>query len=141
VSLRGRILGIDWGARRIGLAISDPSGTLARPFGTVPVSGAADAITKIAAEMERISREEDGLSAVVVGVPRRLDGSATGETREVEHFVQALTARTRLPILLQDERLSSHEAVTRLGAADRDWRLDAAAAAVILQDYLDRHAT
>ena len=79
---------------------------------------------------------------VVIGLPRRLDGSATDQTAHVQQFVDALRGRITLPIVLQDERLSSHEAEGRLAVNERDWRvrkakLDAAAAAVILQDYLD----
>lgn len=139
------MLGVDWGLRRIGLAISDRSGTLARPLRTLSVSGPSDALAQVSAETVRLSRDEDGLAAVVVGLPRRLDGTATPETPRVEAFVEALRGRTRVPILLQDERLSSREAEDRLAAGERDWRarkarLDAAAAAVILQDYLDRRA-
>jgi putative Holliday junction resolvase len=79
---------------------------------------------------------------VVVGLPRRLDGSPNEQTAVVTAFVGALRARIAQPVVLQDERLSSIEAESRLALRDRDWRsrkkkLDAAAAAVILQDYLD----
>jgi putative Holliday junction resolvase len=79
---------------------------------------------------------------VVVGWPRRLDGSPTDQTPIVQTFAQALKAQIGLPVILQDERLSSSEAEARLARRERDWRkrkqqLDAAAAAVILQDYLD----
>ncbi len=145
MTARGRILGIDWGLRRVGLAISDVSGTLARPLSTLAVRSPADAVAKVAAETDRLSGSEDGLTAIVVGLPRRLDGSPTDDTPQVEAFVRALRSRTDVPILLQDERLSSREAEGRLAIGERDWRkrkarLDAAAAAVILQDYLDQHA-
>ncbi|MGE5244238.1 MAG: Holliday junction resolvase RuvX [Betaproteobacteria bacterium] len=145
MTARGRILGVDWGLRRIGLAISDASGTLARPLRTLRVSGFPDALAQVAAETARLSEDEDGLAGVVVGLPRRLDGTPTAETPQVEAFVAALRERIRVPIVLQDERLSSQEAESRLAVGERDWRarkarLDAAAAAVILQDYLDRRA-
>ena len=81
----------------------------------------------------------------MVGWPRRLDGSANDQTPRVEAFKRALEARVGVPVILQDERLSSHEAEERLSTRERDWRrrkqkLDAAAAAVILQDYLDGRA-
>jgi putative Holliday junction resolvase len=138
-----RILGIDVGRRRIGLAISDPTATLARPLHTLRVSE-ADAVARVAAEVARLAAEEDGLSAIVVGMPAHLDGSATGETASVVEFVRALTAKTSIPVVTEDERLSSREAESRLALLEKDWRtrktrLDAAAAAVILQDYLDRH--
>ena len=138
-----RVLGIDVGRRRVGLAISDPSGTLARPLTTLMVTSAADAVDRVAAEATRLSSEEDGLAAIVVGVPARLDGSPTDETRSVAEFMAALTARVSVPVVGGDERLTSREAESRLAVGERDWRrrkkkLDAAAAAIVLQDYLDQ---
>ena len=138
-----RVLGIDVGRRRVGLAISDPSGTLARPLTTLTVRSAADAVDRVAAEAARLSAEEDGLAAIVVGVPARLDGTPTDETREVAEFMAALTTRVAVPVVGGDERLTSREAESRLAVRERDWRrrkekLDAAAAAIILQDYLDQ---
>jgi putative holliday junction resolvase len=138
-----RVLGIDYGARRIGLALSDASGTLASPWRRLQrAPSEAATLTEIVQEIDRLMAGEDGLAAVVVGWPRRLDGSPTHQTANVEAFARALERRVRVPIVLQDERLSSHEADTRLAARERDWRrrkekLDAAAAAVVLQDYLD----
>jgi putative pre-16S rRNA nuclease len=137
------MLGIDVGRRRVGLAISDPSGTLARPLGTLTVASAAEAVERVAAEAMRLTQEEDGLAAIIVGVPARLDGSPTDETRGVADFMAALTARVPVPVIGGDERLTSREAESRLAVGERDWRvrkrkLDAAAAAIILQDYLDQ---
>jgi putative Holliday junction resolvase len=137
------VLGIDVGRRRVGLAISDPSGTLARPLSTLTVASAGDAVERVAAEAMRLSQEEDGLAAIIVGVPARLDGSPTDETRGVADFMAALTARVPVPVSGGDERLTSREAESRLAVGERDWRvrkrkLDAAAAAIILQDYLDQ---
>jgi putative Holliday junction resolvase len=139
----GRVLGIDVGERRIGLAISDPSRTLARPLGRLIVGGTDEAVTRVASEIERLSQEEGGLAAIVVGRPARLDGSPTEQTPKVDAFVDGLRARTELPISREDERLTSREAESRLALRERDWRrrkarIDAAAAAIILQDYLDR---
>ena len=138
-----RVLGIDVGQRRIGLAISDPSRTLARPLATLQV-GDHDAVDRVAGEIARLAGEEDGLAAVVVGMPLRLDGSPDEQTPRVAAFVQALKGRTSIPIVGEGERLTSREAESRLASGERDWRkrkarLDAAAAAIILQDYLDRH--
>jgi putative Holliday junction resolvase len=137
-----RVLGIDVGRRRIGLAISDPSGTLARPLSTLAV-GPLDGVDRVVHEVARLSAEEDGLAAIVVGMPTRLDGSANQETPHVAAFIKELSGRTAIPVVSADERLSSREAESRLALNERDWRkrkarLDAAAAAVILQDYLDR---
>jgi len=141
-----RVLGIDVGRRRVGLAISDPSGTLARPLTTLSVTSPADAVERVAAEVKRLASEEDGLVGIVVGVPVRLDGSPNSETAVVATFMTDLAARVPLPIVGGDERLTSVEAESRLATGERDWRrrkkkLDAAAAAIILQDYLDGRST
>ena len=139
----GRIVGLDVGERRIGVAISDATRTLARPVGVLSVRGLdAGAVRTAADEIARLAAEEDGVASIVVGLPRRLDGSPNAMTPLVERLVAELRTATGLPIALQDERLSSHEAERRLALRERDWRvrkkrLDAAAAAVILQDYLD----
>ncbi len=131
------------GERRIGIAVSDATGTLARPVGVVRTAGLdKDALDRAAAEIGRLAGEDDGLAALVVGLPRRLDGSPNEMTSRVEAFAQTLGRRTSLPIVLQDERLTSLEAESRLAVREKDWRarkqrLDAAAAAIILQDYLD----
>jgi putative Holliday junction resolvase len=137
-----RILAIDVGARRIGLAISDPTATLARPLTTLVVR-ADTGIDALVQEIARLSAEDDGLERLVVGLPVSLNGSANDQTRYVSTFIEALKARTSLPVDLEDERLTSREAESRLAVGERDWRkrkqrLDAAAAAVVLQDYLDR---
>ena len=138
-----RVLAIDVGKRRIGLAISDTSRTLARPLSVLAVNGSADAVDRVANEIQRLSSEEDGIATIVVGVPVALDGSSTAQTALVAAFVEALKTRTPLPIATEDERLTSREAESRLAESERDWRvrktkLDAAAAAIFLQDYLDR---
>lgn len=137
-----RILGLDVGRRRVGLAISDASGTLARPLKTLQVTD-ANLIEVVSSEVLRLSGEDDGVAMVVVGLPRRLDGSPSEQTVAVEAFVEALRGRLSIPVACEDERLSSREAESRLAVRERDWRkrkanLDAAAAAVILQDFLDR---
>ena len=138
-----RVLAIDYGARRIGLALSDATGTLASPWKLIerPASE-AETLAILVREIQALGASEDGLEAVVVGWPRRLDGSATHQTPLVEALTRALERRVTVPVILQDERLSSHEAEQRLAERERDWRqrkqkLDAAAAAVVLQDYLD----
>src|SRR5580692_1966062 len=116
-----RVLGIDVGQRRIGLAISDASRTLARPLATLTV-GDHDAVDRVAGEIERLAGEEDGLAAVVVGMPLRLDGTPDEQTPRVAAFVQALRGRTSIPIVGEGERLSSQEADSRLAFQERDWR-------------------
>jgi len=140
-----RTVGLDIGERRIGVAVSDATGTLARPLGVLRSAGLGDALDVVAREIARLAGEEDGLGAIVIGLPRRLDGTPTEMTPRVEQFARALGEKTALPVALQDERLSSREAESRLALRDKDWRsrkakLDAAAAAIILQDYLDARA-
>jgi putative holliday junction resolvase len=138
-----RFVGLDVGARRIGVAISDATGTLARPVGVLHTTALdARAVEQAAIEVGRFASEEDGVAAVVVGFPRRLDGSPNDMTPRVEAFASSLGARMGLPVVLQDERLTSREAESRLAVREKNWRvrkerLDAAAAAIILQDYLD----
>ena len=137
------MLGIDYGARRIGLALSDSSATLASPWRLLerPPSD-EDTLALLIHDIEQLANDDDGLAAVVLGWPRRLDGSATSLTAEVESLARALGQRLPIPVVLQDERLTSQEAEARLAVRERDWRrrkkkIDAAAAAVVLQDYLD----
>jgi len=139
-----RVLAVDVGERRIGLAISDISRTLARPLQTLTVRNAGDGVDQVTAEIAHLLAEEDGLSTVVVGLPVHLDGSASEQTARVVAFIDALKMRTPLPIVTVDERLTSHEAESLLSERTRDWRerkarLDAVAAAVILQEYLETH--
>jgi putative Holliday junction resolvase len=135
-------MAIDVGTRRIGLAISDVTRTLARPLMTIEVVDADDGVRRVAAEVTRLTGEDDSLSTIVVGLPVHLDGSASDQTSRVAGFVAALRQQTSIPIVTADERLSSVEAESRMARRTKDWRerkkkLDAAAAAVILQDYLD----
>lgn len=138
-----RVLGIDYGARRIGLALSDATATLASPWRLLqrPPSE-AETLRLMITEITNLANDDDGLAAVVVGWPRRLNGSPTEQTPIVEAFANALKSHIDIPVVLQDERLSSREAESRLATRESDWRkrkakLDAAAAAIILQDYLD----
>lgn len=137
------MLGIDYGARRIGLALSDATATLASPWRLVqrPPSE-AETLRVMIGEIRTLAADDDGLEAVVVGWPRRLDGSPTDQTAIVQAFASALKAQLDIPVIMQDERLSSVEAESRLARRETDWRkrkakLDAMAAAIILQDYLD----
>jgi putative holliday junction resolvase len=139
----GRILAVDVGARRVGLAISDASRTLARPLETLTVANEADAVDRVARRIEELDQEDEGIAIIVVGMPSSLDGTPTPQTAQVLAFIARLKSRTAVPIATEDERLTSREAESRLARREKDWRkrkarLDAAAAAVFLQDYLDR---
>ncbi len=142
-ALSVRALGVDYGRRRIGLALSDATGLLARPWKAIEGGGGPRRIAgRLAAEITVLASESDGLAAIAVGYPRRLNGVRTEETAAVEELVAHLGELVGLPIVLQDERLTSREAESLLARREKDWRkrkplLDAAAAAIILQDYLD----
>jgi putative Holliday junction resolvase len=141
--MHGRVLAVDVGARRVGLAISDVSRTLARPLETITVSSDADAVDRLIRRIAELADEDGGLGTIVVGMPSRLDGTPSPQTGRVAAFIERLKARTSLTITTEGERLSSREAESRLAIREKDWRkrkkkLDAAAAAIILQDYLDR---
>ena len=141
--MTGRILAIDVGARRVGLAISDVSRTLARPLETIVVASQKDAVERVARRIEALDTEDDGIATIVVGMPSRLDGTASEQTAQVRAFIALLQARLPTPIVTEDERLTSREAESRLAVREKDWRkrkvqLDAVAASVFLQDYLDR---
>lgn len=134
---------MDYGAKRIGLALSDATGLLASPWKRLPndasVKGAA---ARLAEEVRALQADETGLDAIVIGLPRRLNGEPNEQTAHVQKLAQLLGAQVSVPIALQDERLTSHEADELLAQRERNWkrrkdRVDAMAAALILQDYLD----
>lgn len=141
-----RVLAVDFGQRRLGLAVSDVTGTLARPWQTVAAGPSPSASARHLADLIASAPEDlSELGAIVVGLPRRLGGEDTHQTAAARDFAQFLGQLTGLVVHLQDERLTSYEADSRLSARERNWRkrkerLDAAAAAIILQDYLDGRA-
>jgi len=107
------------------------------------IAGGADALVNVTRTIAALAAEDDGVGEVVVGLPRRLNGEPSPETAMVKAFIDQLRQRIQIPVATEDERLSSREAESRLAVGEKDWRkrklqLDAAAAAVILQDYLDR---
>jgi putative holliday junction resolvase len=142
----GRFLGIDYGHRRIGLALSDPTGFLSRPWKTLARRGnRTEVVSLLAAEVATLAAEDDGLAGVVLGYPRTLGGEPNDQTAVVTALAEVLRARIEVPLVLQDERLSSREAESLLARRLKNWRdrkplLDALSAAVILQDYLDSRA-
>jgi len=141
-----RALGIDYGERRIGLALSDATGLLASPWKKIDNDGNVGAAAqRLALEVNALVAEPDGLDAIVVGLPRRLSGEDNDQTPRVRTLAALLADRIAIPITFQDERLTSHEADERLARRERDWRkrkaqLDALAAALILQDFLDNRS-
>lgn len=138
-----RALGIDYGERRIGLALSDVTGLLASPWKKIDNDSNLDAAAKkLAGEVRALEAEDEGLGAIVIGLPRRLSGDDNDQTARVRKLAALLADEVVIPITLQDERLTSHEAGEILAQREHDWRkrkqqLDAMAAALILQDFLD----
>jgi len=133
-----RALGIDFGERRVGLAISDPAGRLAMPLETFERQSDRSAVQRIS---EIVQREEIGL--LVVGEPLRADGSRGSAAERAGAFARKLTEETDLPCEMVDETLTTVEARSRLREAGVDLRrhperLDALAAQILLQEALDR---
>lgn len=128
--------------RRTGVALSDASGLLASPYATIRAPSLRAQWHELVALLSRLREEDDGLHVIVVGVPVRLDGSPTDMTAQARDLAARLEQTIGLPVVRLDERLTSVEAESRLALTERDWRkrkdkLDAAAAAVLLQEYLD----
>lgn len=132
-----RTLALDIGDRWIGVALSDPTGLLATPLTVIRrTTEAAD----VGAVIEIIERQQ--VVRVIVGLPRSLSGQVGPQAAKVQQFAERLAARTPVPLEFRDERLSTvsaHRLMHEAGAkrAKRRTRDDAAAAAVILQGYLD----
>ncbi|MFM8944189.1 MAG: Holliday junction resolvase RuvX, partial [Actinomycetota bacterium] len=112
----GRVLGLDLGDARIGVAISDPERRLALPLGTVHTGAPAD-LRAIAALVE-----EHGVTLVVVGHPLLLSGEAGERAHHAERFAEALRGALAIEVVLQDERLSTREAERSLRGAGHDGR-------------------
>jgi putative Holliday junction resolvase len=132
-----RVLAVDPGSRRVGLAISDPTGTIAQPLTWLPAEPAATLVARLAA----LAREREA-ERLVVGLPRRLDGGLGPEAKAARALAEGLREATGLDVALVDERLTSVAAERALlaGGASRARRRqlsDQVAAALILQTYLD----
>lgn len=132
----GRVLGLDLGDARIGVAVSDPGRRLAVPVGTIRTGAPAD-VKAIAA----LVREHEAVM-VVVGHPLLMSGEAGERAHLAERFAEALSGVLGIPVALQDERLSTAEADRALRRAGRSGRqrrgeIDRSSATVILQAWLD----
>lgn len=135
---QGRRLGLDVGTVRVGVALSDPTGTLASPLETVQRARDESDLDRIAALVV-----EHEVTEVIVGEPRHLSGASGASAREARAYSRALAGRIgAVPVHLVDERLSTVTAAGSLRASGLDSRqqrpvIDQAAAVVILQAYLD----
>lgn len=133
-----RHLALDVGDERIGVAISDESGSLARPLEVIPRSPGPSSLLRVAELVD-----ENQVESVIVGLPLLEDGSEGKQVRSTRAYVRGLGAYVGVPVVLWDERYSTRRAAEILkenrGRGRRARRpLDAVAAAVILQGYLDR---
>jgi putative holliday junction resolvase len=134
---KGRILGIDPGEKRIGLAISDPLGITAQGLPTIAVSSAGETIREIGETARRLE-----VVRVVIGLPLQMDGSEGEGTRRARRLGGQLASTLGLPVIFRDERLTSRlaEKVLLEGNLSRKRRKeesDRLAAQLILQNYLD----
>jgi putative Holliday junction resolvase len=132
-----RILGLDIGEKRIGVAVSDPSGAVATPLAVIDAR-------KAIGDGQELSRlvEDYEVELLVAGLPLSLDGSEGPQAVQVRADAQRLAKLVSLPVEFADERLSStaaRRAMTEAGVSDRDKRgsIDMVAAAIFLQSYLD----
>jgi putative holliday junction resolvase len=135
-----KALALDYGSARTGVAVSDPSGTLARPLCVVERVGGKGGLAELCAIIER-----EGPGVVVVGLPLTLRGERGAQAVETEAFIARLRNRCRIPILTEDERLTTSIARRQMPTSSRRRSStpasdDAQAAAVLLQTYLDRRA-
>jgi putative Holliday junction resolvase len=133
----GRVLGIDYGTKRLGLALSDELRLTAQPFGKIEDEDEENRITAIAKIIE-----ENGVSEVVVGLPLTLNGDVSRSTSRVIGFAIELNRRLDMPVTTWDERLSTKESErilieSGLKRSERKGVVDSVAAAVFLQSYLD----
>jgi putative Holliday junction resolvase len=132
-----RVLGVDFGHKRIGLALSDEGGTIAQPLKYIDGGG----IAVVSREIARICAECKA-GQIVVGVPLRLDGTLSEQTERTLAFIAELQRTTTLPVLKWDERLTSVQAERVLlegnvRRRERKQNIDKLAAQIMLQSYLD----
>ena len=131
---QGRCIGVDYGTVRVGVAVSDPSRTIADPRPAFPAPSALNDIAQLAKQVEA--------TEIIVGLPLNMDGSWSDSTRSASDFARDLREVTDARVTMLDERLSTVEAERNLREAGsrgrkRKQKVDSAAAAVVLQAYLD----
>jgi putative holliday junction resolvase len=122
-----KVLALDFGSARTGVAVSDPTGSLARPVGVVEDAASEQGIARVLA----LARDE-GVELIVVGLPITLRGERGAQAKETERFVESLRAATDVPVDSFDERFTTKLA----GASPSQAPEDAAAAAHLLTSYL-----
>jgi putative Holliday junction resolvase len=135
-----RVLGIDHGEARIGLAVSDELGMLAHPLETIHLKNTPDPLARIAAICER-----DRIASIILGLPRNMNGSYGPAAEKIRAFAEKLRARVTCEVKLWDERLTSVAAQRSLHEVGRNVKnsreiIDQVAAQIILQSWLDSQA-
>jgi len=133
-----RILGIDYGEKRIGLAISDPLGFTAQGLPTIERVNGEDYLQKLADVIK-----EKGVSRIIVGLPKSMNNTIGKKAEEVLEFVEVLKSNLNLPVVTVDERLTTVRAYkamsdTKMSLRKKQKRIDMISAQFILQSYLDR---
>lgn len=133
-----RLLALDVGDKRIGVAVSDATGMLVTPVETIHRKNSKLDVARVAK-----LAEDHEVAAVIVGLPKNMDGTEGEQAAKVKSFAKRIVRETRLPVHFEDERLSSFTATERLvergidTGRNRDL-IDMESAVVILQSYLDR---
>ncbi len=138
--MTARIMALDYGSKRIGVALSDPMQIFAKAYGVIPNTGFEHVLAKV----QEIIREQ-AVGAVVIGMPYAIDGTNTPKTLETMDFLDSLKNKLHLPVVSWDERYSSAEAETELKRMGKSWQdarkmVDAMAAAMILKSYLENRS-
>jgi putative Holliday junction resolvase len=132
------VLAVDPGSRRVGLAVSDPTGTIAQPLTTLD----AEPQNTLPGRLADVAREQ-GATRIVVGLPRRMDGSFGPEAKAARALADAVRKASRLPVEMVDERLTTAQAERSMIAggvrrARRRATIDGVAATLLLQSHLDK---
>ena len=122
-----KVLALDYGRARTGVAVSDPTGTIARPLCVIEGAGSGDGLARLATLIG-----EEGVERVVVGLPLTLRGEHGEQARETERFIEALNDVTDVPVVTFDERFTTSLAEQSPAGAPEDAR----AAAHLLSSYL-----
>lgn len=141
MNLKERIMGLDYGSKTIGVAVSDSLGLTAQPFETIERSKE----NKLRRSLVRITEivEENNIKEIVVGLPVNMDGSESERVLRTLEFVEKLKQRVNIPVVMQDERLTTVEANEILDESgvkkeNRKKFIDMVAAGIILREYMEK---
>lgn len=138
--MAGRLLAIDYGEKRIGLALSDPMQMFAKPLMTLDNVSPEQTVSAL-----RDTIRDKEVVKIIVGIPWSLDGNATDKTKETQQFLSELQQKIEIPVIGMDERFTTSDANELLREMGYDWKqarrvIDAMAACLILKRYLETHS-